>query len=34
MREQKDKQFEPKLIDLLEQELDKILAIKKEFLDE
>ena len=33
MREQSDKQFEPKLIKLLESELDKILAIKQRFQD-
>ncbi|CCK76947.1 MAG: two-component system response regulator [Oleispira antarctica] len=33
MREQSDKQFEPKLIELLERELDKILAIKQQFQD-
>lgn len=34
MKEQSDKQFEPKLITLLENELDKILAIKQQFVDE
>lgn len=34
MREQSDKQFEPKLIELLEQELDAILAIKQQFQDD
>lgn len=34
MRDQKDKHFEPRLIELLEQELDAILAIKARFKDE
>ncbi|MFT4765540.1 MAG: putative two-component system response regulator [Oleispira sp.] len=34
MREQSDKQFDPKLIELLERELDKILIIKHQFQDD
>lgn len=34
MREQSDKQFEPKLIVLLERELHKLLAIKQQFQDD
>lgn len=33
MKDQSDRQFEPKLIELLESELDKILAIKLQFQD-
>jgi putative two-component system response regulator len=34
MKDQSDRQFEPKLIELLENELDKILAIKLQFQDD
>jgi len=34
MKDQSDRQFEPKLIELLESELDKILAIKLQFQDD
>ena len=34
MKDQSDRQFEPKLIELLESELDKILAIKMQFQDD
>lgn len=34
MREQSDKQFDPKLIELLERELDQILIIKHQFQDD
>ncbi len=34
MKDQSDRQFEPKLIELLESELDKILAIKFQFQDD
>ena len=34
MKDQSDRQFEPKLIELLENELDKILAIKFQFQDD
>ncbi|MDO6428054.1 two-component system response regulator [Thalassotalea sp. 1_MG-2023] len=34
IREQKGKHFEPKLVELLDQELDKVLAIKQQYQDE
>lgn len=34
LHEQKGKHFEPKLVDLFSQELDKILAIKDKYQDE